>query len=88
MRSAETTTCDDSRLHDGARAIHAGHDLDVDGAAFGGRAGARRIADGVALGMLDPQILGGPLQALRDIVANAARETSCSRWSGFRGSAR
>src|SRR5207253_3180920 len=44
----------DSCLHHGARAVHAAHDLHIDGAALGGRARARRIADGVALGMLDP----------------------------------
>src|ERR1017187_10455124 len=65
---------DDSGLHDGAGAIHARHDVHVNGAAFGGGAGARGVADGIALGMLDPEILGGAHQAFGHIVADAARE--------------
>src|SRR5262249_39955508 len=65
---------DDAGLDHGARAIHAGHDLDINSAAFGGRTSAGRVADGITLGMLDPQILGRPLHALRHIVSDAARK--------------
>src|SRR5580700_7046557 len=64
----------DARLYDGAGAIHAGHDLNENRAAFGGRAGARGVADGVALGVFDPKVLGGANQPLGDVVADAARE--------------
>src|SRR5581483_3877341 len=55
-------------------AVHARHDLDVDGATLRGGAGTGGIADGIALGVLDPKILRGTHQALRYIIANPARE--------------
>jgi hypothetical protein len=39
---------DDTGLHDDAGAIQAGHDVHVDGAAFGGGAGAGGVADEAA----------------------------------------
>jgi enamine deaminase RidA (YjgF/YER057c/UK114 family) len=64
----------DSGLHDGAGAIHAGHDLDIERAAFGGGAGARGVADGVAFSVFDPEILGGADQAFGHVIADAAGE--------------
>src|ERR1017187_3678672 len=60
----------DAGLHHGTGAIHAGHDFHVDGASFGGRAGAGGVADGIALGVLDPEILCGSHQAFGHIVAD------------------
>src|SRR5579883_1558815 len=62
---------DDAGLHDGAGAIHAGHDIDVGRAVFGRGAGAGGVADRVALGMLDPEVFGGAHEAFGHVVANA-----------------
>ena len=60
--------------HDGPGAVHARHDLHVDGAVLQRGAAAGGVADGVALGMLNPEILRRAHQAFGDVVANAARE--------------
>src|SRR5689334_10334105 len=73
----------DAGLHHGACTIHARHDIHVDGAAFGGGAGPRRIADGVALGMFDPEILGWPDKPFRYVVANSAGEGVIARGTDF-----
>src|SRR5439155_10566799 len=64
----------DPALHDGARAVHAWHNLHVNRTGLRGRAGAGRVADRVPFGVLDPKILGRAEQSFRHVVADPARE--------------
>src|SRR5574340_813288 len=75
----------DARLHDGPSAVHARHDLHVECAALGSGAGTRRVADGVAFGVLDPQVLGGTRQAFGNVVPYAPGERIVSRGTDLVG---